>query len=61
MVAVLTWQDFNFDLPFYDLETGIVIMFEGPNLKNSDPVLDYEPFKDRNLVFLIFESPFNDK
>ena len=62
MAAVLTWKDFNFDPPFYDVETGIMIMyfnfrFAGPMLKSSDPVLNYELSKDRDLVFLISESP----
>lgn len=58
---VLTWKDFNVDPSFYDIETETVIMyfnfrFEWPNLKSSDPVLNYELFKDRDLVFFISES-----
>lgn len=56
-IAVLTWQDFNVDPSFYDIETEIVIMyfnlrFEWPNLKSSHPVLNYELFKGRDLVFI---------
>lgn len=62
LAAVLTWKDFNFDPPFYDIETGIMTMyfkvrFEEPTLKSLYPVLNYELFKDRDLVFLISESP----
>lgn len=62
LAAVLIWNDFNFEPPFHDIETEIVITyfnlrFAGPNFRRADPVLSYELFKDRDLIFLISEPP----
>lgn len=62
LAAVLIWNDFNFEPPFHDIETEIVITyfnlrFAGPNFRRADPVLSCELFKDRDLIFLISEPP----